>query len=172
MPICLYANFNKRSSATRPAEHRDRGGMTGRAVTAADHELYIETDARANPGPLGAPRRESTRRNTVYTTRHPPSGRMLASRNDEVWIGPADSGESTGMAIPSPFVATRWSVYTTTGRWLSDVVLPRNFGMVVGTPASVFLLTGRCPFKGRAALQPAVSPDLGRVLHLSRQAAR
>ena len=87
----------------------------------------------------------------MCTTRHPLFGWMLASRNHEVWIGPADPGESTVMASPLPLAATRWSVYTTTGRWLSDVVLPKNVrlmeagandvtgvllaGMVVVTPA-------------------------------------
>ena len=87
----------------------------------------------------------------MYATRHPPFGWMLASRNDAVWIGPADPGESTVTASPLTLAATCWSVYTTTGRWLSPVVLPRNVrlmeadaidvtgvllaGMVVVTPA-------------------------------------
>ncbi len=105
----------------------ERRGVATQRVTGADKEYYFDIDARANPGPLGAARRTRIRQVTQFAEHHPFFGRMMASRNDLVWIGPAAASDATVIAAPSPEKPTTWSVFSSDGEWLSDVVLPKRF---------------------------------------------
>jgi len=108
----------------------NRSAAEGAAVTAVDRAMYIDADARANPGELGAPQREATRLYTLFAARHPPFGRMLPSRSGEIWIGPVEPSDETVMVGAAAPVATTWSVYSPRGAWLSDIVMPAHFRLL------------------------------------------
>lgn len=96
----------------------------GRTVTAEDRAVVFDVDARANPGPEGAPQREATRRNARFADRLPAFGRLLTSPTGEVWVGPADVFDDTVGESQVPTTAARWSVYAADGRWIADISLP------------------------------------------------
>jgi hypothetical protein len=99
----------------------------GRPVGAQDRALVYEVDAKANPGPEGAPQREATRRNTRFAERLPAFGRLLTSAAGDVWVGPAEASDATVALNRGPENAARWSVYDARGRWAADIQLPRGF---------------------------------------------
>jgi len=56
---------------------------------------------------------------------------MVAAQDNVVWIGPP-SVEDFILADPNslPKGSTLWSVYSVTGVWLSDVILPPRFRLL------------------------------------------
>lgn len=102
-----------------------------RLVTGTDKEIYFHLALdSANAGPENAEWRSQRRKSSVFAERMAPFGRMVASGDDELWIGPVVPAEWATFPNPVPPEPTVWSVYSKEGGWLSDVTLPAHFRLV------------------------------------------
>ncbi len=66
---------------------------------------------------------------TVYAERYPAFAALLAARSGELWVRDyrPEDGMSRGMFYPAPTTPTRWNVFASDGRWLSEITLPVRF---------------------------------------------
>ncbi len=115
----------------RPSMRLARDVNPGGLVTSTHRAAYFAGVDHANPGPRAQEYREAARRDAVFADRLPAFGRVIASRDGNIWVGPTTSEDVAGITIsPVPNETTRWSVYTQQGRWLSDVVVPAGFRLM------------------------------------------
>ncbi len=108
-----------------------RTGWTRRPVSAKDQAVFFRGIDAANPGPRAKAYREYVHKTTVFADVFPPYGRLVGSEAEELWVGPVNPAELTlGERNPVSPDSARWSVYSTAGRWLADIVLPARFRLL------------------------------------------
>jgi hypothetical protein len=107
------------------------GDWPAKKVSDADRQAFYAGVDFANPGERGTAYRTEIRRVAPFADRFPAFGRLVASRNGDVWVGPLTLADVRGTTInPVPEEATFWQAFSPTGRWLSQVKLPARFRLL------------------------------------------
>lgn len=122
---CFDENGKQISKISRPDVRLKR-------VTNDDREAYFDSILEANKtSPDISSHIKLLRTRVQFSETFPAFGRMLASRDDLIWIGPP-SVEDFILHDPNtiPVEPTLWSVYSPQGAWISSVTLPARFRLL------------------------------------------